>query len=176
MATGKKNYILTYGIIGGLISIFWFIVLYVMGPEAFVGPFAYAGMLVGLIAPVLGLMAQKKSQDGYLEFSEGLKTSFGIMVVGSILATLFFYILVNFIDTPFKESLNQVAAENAAKMTKKFGGSDEMAENAMQQTLKKDNYSLSALGLQFAFGCIVSFLIALILSAILKKKRPEFNS
>lgn len=170
-----KNVGLSYGAIYGGASILFTLVLYILGASTFVSPIAYIGFVFPFVFAVLGGLQQKKLHGGYLEFSEALKVTFLILVIGSFLQTLFMSILLNYIDVPFREALNQEAAAMAEKMMRKFGAPESQIEASMDKMMSENNYSLGKQSVSFAFGCIFWFLMALIISAIIKKKKPEFE-
>lgn len=170
-----KNIGLSYGAIYGGVSILFTLVLYILGASTFVSPVAYLGFVFPFVFAVLGGLQQKKSQGGYLEFSAALKVTFLILVIGSLLQTLFMSLLLNYIDVPFREALNQEAAEMTEKMMRKFGAMESQIEEAKDKMMSQNNYSFGKQSVSFAFGCIFWFLMALIISAIIKKKKPEFE-
>ena len=75
----------------------------------------------------------------------------------------------------FREALNQEAAAMAEKMMRKVGAPESQIEASMDKMMSENNYSLGKQSVSFAFGCIFWFLMALIISAIIKKKKPEFE-
>jgi len=176
MATGKTNFGLTYGLINGGISIVFTLVLYLAGVKWFVHPIAWSGLALPIIIAVLGGLAQKKANGGFLTFSEGLKTAFTVFVIGSLVATIFQYVLFNIIDVPFREALTQESAEVTARMMEKFGASQDDIDKATTEAMSGNNYSISKMALSFAFVCILWFLFSLIIAAIIKKKKPEFDN
>jgi Protein of unknown function (DUF4199) len=176
MATSKKNIGLMYGLICGGISILFSLLLYMGGVKWFVHPLAWSGIALPIIVAVLGGLAQKKANGGFLTFSEALKVTFTIMVIGSLIATVFSYVLFNIIDVPFREALSQEAAEASARWMEKLGVSQENIDKATTEMMAGNNYNISKLALNFAFGCILWFLFSLIIAAIIKKKKPEFDN
>ena len=97
MASGKTNAGLSYGLMSGGAAILLSLVLYLGGAKMFVNPIAYLGFAIPIVFAVLGGLAQKKANGGYLEFSEALKTVFTIFVIGSFLSTAFMFLLLNVI-------------------------------------------------------------------------------
>lgn len=166
---------INYGVILGGIAIIYSLVLYLFGAEAFVGPAAYLSIVFHITLAVLGARQQKKLQGGYLEFSESLKTTFTILVIGALMSTAFMMILLNFIDQPFSEALNQATAVKTEAFMRKMGAPEDSIEKASEQIMNQNNYSLGKQSVGFAFGCIFWFLLAMIISAIMKKKKPEFE-
>ena len=176
MATGKTNIGLMYGLISGGVAIVFTLVLYLAGVKWFVHPIAWAGLALPIVVAVLGGLAQKKANGGYLEFGAALKTVFLIFVIGSVVSTAFTYVLFNIIDVPFREALSQETAEVTEKMMQKFGASQADIDKATADAMNGNNYTVSRLALSFAFGCILWFVFALIIAAIIKKKKPEFEN
>ncbi|MBX3239322.1 MAG: DUF4199 domain-containing protein [Chitinophagaceae bacterium] len=174
MENTKTNVGVTYGLISGLVAVVFGLVLYLMGAKAFVSPVAYLGILLPIIIAVLAGVKQKRLDGGYIDFAKALKVTFTTLVVGSFISMLFNYMLFNFIDVPFREALTQESAVKAAEMMKKFGATQEMIDKTMEDTLKGNNYSFGKQLLGTAFFCIVWFIVSLIISVIIKKKRPEF--
>jgi ABC-type antimicrobial peptide transport system permease subunit len=117
-----------------------------------------------------------KSETGFLEFREALKISFGIMVLTSLFTTVFSYVLFNFIDTAFAESFMQVMVERTQKWMENFGTPQDQIDKAIKKMMTENQFSGPNLFKSFMIGCIVSFLIALIIAAIVKKNKPEFDS
>ena len=165
---------LTYGLISGLASVIFSLLLYLGGVKWFVNPIAYAGFLIPVIIAVLAGLKQKKLNEGYLDFAAALKVVFTTFVIGTIISTLFSYVLFNFIDVPFREALTQETAEKTQQMMQKFGASQEQIDKTTEDMMKGNNYSFGKQMLGTAFFCIFWFVISLIIAAIIKKKKPEF--
>jgi hypothetical protein len=174
--TSQKNTGLLFGFINGGVSIVITVLLYLGGVKTFMGPLSWIGLIVPIVLCVLGGLQQKKLQGGYLEFAEALKTTFMILVLGALLSTLFDYILFNYIDIPFRQALMQETAEKAEQMMEKLGMPQSQIDKATEQMLNGNNYGIGNLLLSFAFRCIGWFVIALIVSAIIKRKRPPFDN
>lgn len=175
-STPKKNTAVMYGLINAGVSIAFTVMLYLMGASAFVGPVAYVGIALPIVVTVLGGLQYRKQQGGVLSFQEALKTTVLILIIGSAIATIFQFILFNYIDVAFRQALNQAAAEKAGYWMRKMGAPDEQVDKQMEQMMDANNYSIGKLLLGFAFGCIGSFIIAAIISAIIKKKPQPFQN
>lgn len=176
MASGKTNAGLSYGLLSGGAAILLTLVLYLGGAKMFVNPIAYLGFAIPIVFAVLGGLVQKKANGGYLEFSEALKTVFTIFVIGSFLSTAFMFLLLNVIDVPFRQALSQETAQASEKMMEKFGVPQDQIDKSTAEILNGNSYSLGKQFLGFAFGTIFWFIISLIIAAIIKKKKPEFDN
>ena len=170
-----KNAGVLYGLINGGISIVFTVILYLGGAKMFVNPIAYCGMILPIVVCVIGGI-QVRKQQGYLEFAQALKVTFLILVLGALIATIFQYVLFNYIDVPFREALAQVTAEKLEQFMHKLGAPDDKIDEAVQKTLSKNNYTIGNLLLGYVMTCIGSFIIALIVSAIIKRKRSPFEN
>lgn len=173
MEKKQTNPLLQYGLLSAVVGLVIYIALYLGGVKLMTSPLAYASYLLPIIFAVLACVAAKKQNDGYLEFGKALKISFGVFVITGLATTLFSYILLNFIDVEFKEAMQQVSLEMTENMMKKFGASQDQIDKAVEQASKKDNFSFGSVMLGFAFSCFISFLISLIIAAIVKKKNPQ---
>ena len=131
----------TYGLISGLASVIFSLLLYLGGVKWFVNPIAYAGFLIPIAIAVLAGLKQKKLGEGYLDFAAALKVVFTTFVIGTVISTLFNYVLFNFIDVPFREALTQETAEKAQQMMQNFGANQEQIDKATEDMMKGNNYS-----------------------------------
>lgn len=173
--TSTKNYGVIYGFINAGASIVFGLLLYLGGSKWFIHPVAYIAFVISITCAVLGGLAQKKADGGFLDFGKALKTVFTIFVIGSFLQSMFNYVLLNYIDVPFRESLAQQTAEATQKLMTKFGASQDVIDKTVEETLNGNAYSFKKILLGFAFGSIILFLFSLIIAAIIKKKKPEFS-
>ncbi|MCC6289877.1 MAG: DUF4199 domain-containing protein [Chitinophagaceae bacterium] len=174
METKSTNTGVTYGLISGLASVIFGLLLYLNGAKSFVSPIAWMGFLIPIVIAVLAGIKQKKNNGGYLDFAGALKVVFTTFVIGTIISTIFNYVLFNFIDVPFREALTQESTEKMQEMMQKFGAPQDAIDKATEEALKGNNYSLGKTSLSAAFICIFWFVVSLVIAAIVKKKKPEF--
>jgi hypothetical protein len=170
----KTNVLLQYGLIGALASLLFYVMLYIGGTDAFGSPFAFLSWAVQIAVAVLACVKAKKENDGFLEFSQALKISFGVLVISTLATSIFSYVLFNFIDPSFGERMVQLTMEKTQQIMEKFGATQDSIEKAMKEITFENLYSLKKVFQGFMFNCIIQFLVALIISAIVKKKKPEF--
>lgn len=172
----KKNIGPLYGLIAGLTLVVLMFCLYMGGVSAFMGPLGWLKYPLIILIAVLAAQKLKKLNGGYLPFAEALKIIFVVFALGFLLETIFSYILLNFIDTDFREAMTQAAMEKMAALFKRLGSSEEQIEKMMEEGSKKENYSLGKVLLGYGLGCIISFIFALIIAAIVKKNKPVFDN
>jgi hypothetical protein len=171
----KKFHFLQFGLLSAGVSILFYVILYLAGVEYFLSLWAYLAIVIYILFAVIACLNEKKTYGGYLEFSNALKTSFGIFVISSFAATIFSYVLLNFIDTDFKIALDRYAIIVTEKYLKSWGMQDAELNKTITDLKNTDYYSLNQMLLNFAYSCIFWFLFALIISAIIKKKNPSKN-
>lgn len=168
---------LTYGLIGGIAMIIYTLCLYMAGIETFMN-FALAFLVYAIIIAiaVMAGLKQKKLNGGYLSFAEALKTVFLTFVLAFLLSTLFNYVLLNYIDTGFRDEMTRVTIEKMETWMRKFGAPDSDIEKALEGASSADNYSFGKTLLGYGMMCIIFCIVSLIIAAIIKKNRPPFDN
>ncbi len=172
----KKNIGFTYGLIGGLILVVYLLLLYLGGVSYFLGALGWLGAVFIIGLAVMAGIKQKQINGGYLNFSEALKVVFTVFVVAFLIQTVFNFILLNYIDTSFRDALTLATLEKTEAFMKRMGLSESQIEEAMKNASNTNNYSVRNVSLGFGFMCIICFLVSLIIAAIIKKKRPPFEN
>jgi hypothetical protein len=176
-ASSGKNIPLLYGLLFGGVNILTTVIRYLGGVERFMGPMTFLAYVLIILFAVLAAVNQKKQQGGYLEFSEALKTTFSVLVIGTFLTVAFEYVLYNYIDVPFAQALTQASAEKVGKAMEKYKLlPQDKIDEAVDKMLTTDNYTIGKMFFGFLLKCILLFVLALIVSAIMKKKRPVFEN
>jgi disulfide bond formation protein DsbB len=174
MEQKSTNYLLQYGLLSAVTGILFFVIMYLGGVKTFTSPVAYLGFVIPIIFAVIACRQQKKADGGYLEFSKALKIAFGVMVISGFVASIIQFIFFNYIDTAFRESMLQESMNMAQKMMEKFNVPQDQIDKQLDEMTKTNQFSFGKTMLSFAFACILWFIIALIIAAIVKKKAPEF--
>ena len=168
--------ILKFGLISALVSILVLAIIYILGAEYFMSPLVWiSSFSLPIIFIVLGCIEVKKKKDGYLEFKEALKISFGILVMTSLASSVFSFVLMNYIDVTYAETVKQLTIEKTMEFMQKFKVPESEIDKQIDELIKQDIFSFGNLAKSFANTCIVYFIEALIVSAIIKKKRPEIE-
>ncbi len=176
METKKTNTGLTYGLIAGLALVVFTLILYVIGVESFLGPLAWLSYVIIIVVAILAGLRQRKLNGGYLEFSQALKVTFTVFALGLLIQTVFNYLLMNYIDTAFRDALTQQTMEKMEEMLRRFGASEDDIEKAIAQGSSSDSYALKNIFLGYGVMCIVYFIVALIISAIIKRRPNNFEN
>ena len=136
------------------------------------------GIVAGLTALVAAIAwvivahsAFKKANNGIMNFKQGLVIAMIMILISAIIASLFNYLYLNYIDTDFVERMkagmtefmerNNVPESQIAESTAKF--------DEMNAGLAKSIFS----GLKN--GVIGGLIIGAIISAFTKRSQPEFE-
>jgi hypothetical protein len=173
MAIKKPNSAVSYGLIAAGCMILFTFVLYRGGIDLYISKIAYLGYVISIGLAAMATLAQKKANGGWLEFRAALRTAFTVLVITLAAQTLFTWVLLNFIDPHFSEILTRAVLVNDAQAMKRFGISDDEAARTIAVERGKNLFSLGAMSLSLASVCIVHFIIALLIAAIIKKKKNE---
>lgn len=176
-ATAGKSPILLYGLLFGVTSIIYSVILYIGGVNAYMhSSNKYIGLAIAVGFAFLTAWQLKKQQGGYLEFAVSLKSIFKVMVIGIILSGVFDYILFNYIDVTFREAIRQASIEAMEYEMVKRNMSQTEIDKSMEWMEKFNSFGVAAQFLTFAIRCIIHFIIALVVSAIMKKKPSVFHN
>ena len=158
-----------YGLLTGLVGIIFSFLLFMM--QADQSPIRWLGLAITIGGMVLAHRQFKQSNGGFMEYSQclGIGTLMGL-VAGTV-NTLFNYVYLTFIDTEYMGRAMDIAR---AKMEEKGNMTDEQIDQAMTWATK-----FSSGGWMLLFGIlgslIFAFLISLLVSAITKNSKPQFE-
>src|SRR5450631_3084388 len=160
----RSNSAVFYGLIAATFMVLFTFILYRQGVRVFIGDIGYLGYAILIGLAVTATLAQKRANGGRLEFQAALKTAFTVFVFALAAQTLFTWILVNFIDTHFRDALNAATLQKDALVFKRFGASDDDVDRAIAAQQVNNPYTFGAMSLGLAFWCIVHFIIALLIA------------
>jgi hypothetical protein len=172
----KPNVALTYGLIAGLVITVITLLQYLGGLDMYLSPVGYISYLIIITMAVLAALKVRKSNEGFLEFSQALKVTFTVFAIAMLIQTIFTYVLLNFIDVSFKEALSQEVMNKSEIMLKKLGFSDSQIDAQLEKERNTDQFAFARVLLGYAISCIVAFIFCLLISLIVKKSKPAFNN
>lgn len=157
---------LTWGVIIGLISIVYSVVLYMLN-QSFNRALGYAGIII-LIAGLA--FAMKNYRDSVLEGIMPFGKAFGfgvlIVVVSGLLGSIYTYLLYTVIDPELQQKLMEFSAEKMLE-------SGRVTEDQLEQTMEFTKKFMSPVYLTvsgFIMNCIFGTIVSLIVAAIFKKE------
>ena len=165
--TGVFSNALIWGVILGLVSIIYAVVLYVMD-ESLNKTLGYFGSIVTIAVLVYGTINFRDSvRGGILPFGSAFSFGVVVVVIGAVISSIYTYIQFAIIDTGLQDKMLEMAME---QMIEK-GVPEDQLDTAMRMTSKfMRPVMLSIFGL-FG-GSVIGVILALINAAIFKKEEP----
>lgn len=160
---------LKWGIITAVVVIIYTVVLYMTG--LFKTPsLSYVAFLFLLAGIILAVKEYKILNNNFVGFGEGLGIGTLTSAVTGLIASIFSFAYIMFIDT----TIPQQMADMQREQLESRGMTAEQVEQTMELASK-----FSSPGILFLFGILlyifIGFIWSLIVSAIFKKDKPEMN-
>lgn len=171
----KKNGI-TFGIIGGLISIAITLYAYLIDLTIFGSLWLLLFIVIlYIVINVVLLMKTKKELNNNFSFKEAFTTFFISLVISVAMSVVFNIILFNFIDLELAERVKQVTMESTSSFMKKMGAPTSEIIKAVKEIEESDNYSIGKQIQGMFMNIVISSIFGLIFAAIFKSKpKQEF--
>lgn len=165
--TGKIA--LTYGLIGGLISIAFNVMIWSMDMLYDQNPVTgVIGFLIMAGVVIAGIIVYKKANGGFITLKEALKVGTGTALIVGVLSVLYTLVLVNVLEPDFAmknaETTCQVMIEQNPTI------SDEQLDMIADNSI---NYFWITYPSILIFSAFIGFIISLIVGLIVKKAKPE---
>ncbi|HKK74106.1 MAG TPA: DUF4199 domain-containing protein [Saprospiraceae bacterium] len=160
---------LIYGIIAGVATIGYYLLLYFSNKQGFFNLYAWwAGLIPMLIFMVLGTLRLRKGQGGKLGLSSGLQTSFLIFVVSSLLFYIFYFVLLKYIDP----EMLKIQQETALKTLERFGQERGDDLEPYEEFYLEEGLEISLMTVIFRYvqSLIGGFILSLGIAFVLKNK------
>lgn len=158
-----------FGLITGLISVIISLALYTTGTEQ--SPLKWLSSVVLIGGLVLAMRQYKQSHGGYMSYGEGLGIGTLLSAVTGVLSAIFIYVYMGFMDP---SAIQRMTDKARSDMEARGGLSDEQIDQGMAMTSKF--MTVPALTISVLIGSIIiGFLLSLVISAIIKTSKPEFE-
>jgi len=158
-----------YGLLLGVISvIFSFLQLtFIDDPQT---PLRWLSVVFLIAGIVLAHKQFKQHNQGFMSFGQGLAIGTILSAVSGVISGLFTYVYFTFIDPSY---MTRVMEMTRSRMEDQ-GLTDAQVDNAMAMTQK---FATGPISMVFAMlgALLVGFLISLVVSAVTKNPRPEFE-
>ena len=123
-----------FGLFSGVAAVLVFIVLYILGAEYFMSPVAWiSSYFLPIVFAVVAGLTVKRKNNGYLNFNEALKLSFGVFVITGLMSTIVSFFIFNYFDVAFAERMKQLTIEKAQETMMKF----KIPENEIDKAIEK---------------------------------------
>jgi hypothetical protein len=160
---------LKYGLITALIGVVYTLIIMVanLGDNRWLSGLSYLILIAGI---ALAMKQYKTINYGYMSYGQGLGIGTLVSAIFGLLSGIFVWLYTAFVDTEYMSRMME-------KQTEAFldqGMSDEQVEAAMAMSEKFQGPIAMILG-GLIGAVIIGFLLSLIISAIMKNNRPEFE-
>jgi hypothetical protein len=157
-----------YGVIYGVISIAYFIILMMSNIDMSQGFGRWGGSIIAIVVVFLAQKYFKENGDGFMTYGQGVGIGFWIGLLASVISSIFTYIYAKFIDTGFIKMIR----EKAITDMEANGQSDAQIDAAMPYVeMFTSAEALLLMGL--FFGILTLVVIAVIISIFTQKPQPE---
>ncbi|GHA77539.1 DUF4199 domain-containing protein [Pontibacter akesuensis] len=161
---------LKYGALTGVLYILYSLFTYISGNFGNFFVNLLISLAIGVIGIVLAMREFKQHNFGYMSYGKGLGIGIVVMVIASIISGIFSYIYIAFIDPSVVDKMIEASVAQMAG----FGLDEEMLDQQRDQ-MAEGFTPLKQLTNAVIGGLFMGLLLSLIISAIMKKNRPEFE-
>jgi hypothetical protein len=158
-----------YGVLTGLVSIIFSFLLLATGQEGNV-PLSMLGFVIWIGGVVLAHKFFKAHNGGFMSYGQGLGIGTLISAISGAMGAIFRYVYMEFIDP----SAMQRTVDAARAKLESQGMDDAQIDQAVAMTQK---FSSGPMGMVIAIisAVVIGFILSLIVAAITKNTRPEFE-
>lgn len=161
-----------YGVIYGVISVLFAVLQYALGMFTLGGEqniaMSIIGILIAIAVPLMALLAIRKNQGGFLNFKEGFRRAFTVTFIGTLFSAVWIALYTLVLEPGYQD----IMLEKVYEQMQEQGTPEEAMKMGMEWT-KKTTGPLGMILTTLFSGILLGALIALILSAILKKDGGE---
>ncbi len=171
MASKKISIAFLFGLIAAAAMVLFILATYWAGPKVFVGNIAFFSYIIVIALGAAAALVQKKANGGWLNFQDAVKICFTVFVLGLAARTLFPWLLVNVIDPHFKLLVKPEIIAGAERSYRALGVPEDTIQQQLQMIRSEEPFPLGNMLLGLAFAYIAHFFIALLIAAIVKRKK-----
>lgn len=162
-----------WGVYLGVASVIWTLIAYLIGAKFLLSTGGYIGFVIYLIAMIMAAREAKSLLGGFASFGEVFKPSFVTFAIGTAIALVFSFILMNFVDPSLIDAQKEVAIEATRKMVERFGGGEAAIEQAIIEIENSNPVSAGRMALGYVFYMIPGAIVSAIIALFTKKNNPE---
>lgn len=136
--------------------------------------FGISSFLILIVISVVGVKKAKNIYTGpYFSFKNAFTTYFLIILLGTLLATLFSIFLFSFVDTEAAKTVTELTVETTRAMMEKFGAPEASINEALAEMENNNQFSVINQLKKFVFGLGFYLIIGLIIALIMREKDPN---
>jgi len=157
-----------YGMIGGVISIAYFLILILAGVNMTSGYWNWIGYAITAGLIFMAHKYYKENGNGFMSYGQGIGISFWLGLISAAISSVFTYIYVKFIDSSFVEMIKEKQLEEMEGRGMSSEQIDQAMKFASMFTSPEAIFLFGLLG-----GIVVTIIIALLVTIFTQKKAPE---
>jgi len=160
------------GVIAGIGGSMIILVLYLVSQNLMIWLEGVLSTIFFIFLMVRSISEQKKLDgDGVFTFMDGLRPAFLTYAVGTVIYTLFYYVLFNFIDTGLADARRELAM-NALQITEAYLPEDQFEAQMLALENQEYGFGGKVAFLSFGVWLLFGFVFAAIVAAIMKDRKP----
>ncbi|MEJ8803534.1 DUF4199 domain-containing protein [Pontibacter sp. H249] len=158
-----------YGLLTALVGVVYSLIIMVadLGDNRILSSLAYLILIGGI---VLAMKQYKAANSGYMSYGQGLGIGAIVSILFGLLSGLFTWLYTEFVDTEYMARMMEKQREQMVLQ----GLTDEQIDAGMQMAENFQGPVTMILGAG-VITLIIGFILSLIISAIMKNSRPEFE-
>tara|TARA_A200000113_G_C8681403_1_gene295640 strand:+ start:119 stop:649 length:531 start_codon:yes stop_codon:yes gene_type:complete len=166
-----NTYALRYGSILGLISVAFGIMIYTLDMH-YQGDqkIGIVSLVISIVVIMLGLLAFKKDNGGYIQLSEALKTGIGIALISGLISVVYQFLLVTIVDPDTIEKMVNFQMEKIKLQQPEITPE---TYDMIESSQKKFTTPWVMVTIGIVFSLFFGFIISLIGGLIIRKSKPE---
>ncbi|MFC4690877.1 DUF4199 domain-containing protein [Dokdonia genika] len=172
--TTIKDVMIKFGVVLGVISILFNVVLYVT--DNFLAPHWSLGVLnfvITIIIIVMALKAFKQGNGGFMKLGQSIKIGLGVSLIAALLGGIWLLILTQVLEPNYSELALDAARDQIIEMYPDMSDAQLDQSISFQEPFTKISFMLPvAIMMSLFFG----FIISLIAGLILKKENPHADA
>lgn len=167
---------LKYGLLIGLISVAFNLALLLIDYHLLLGSWVTVILLmINLAVLFIAGFELRKLYDDYLPFRDAFLSTLTIIAIGLAISTVYSILVYNVFAPDIAEELHQEVVNQTANLLENIGMDDEAIDTAMIQAEAVNPYSVKNLLISYFSNLLGGAVLALIIGAIVKKKKPDFE-
>ncbi len=161
---------LKWGIITSVIIIVYSVISFMTGLFIKNSASSYVSYLFLIGGIIMALKEYRTLNNNFLGFGEGLGLGTLLSAVSALISSIFSFLYITFIDTTIMQQMSDMQREQMEAR----GMTQEQVEQAMEMVSK-----FTSPGMVFVIGVLFfiffGFIFSLIISAVMKKEKPQMN-
>lgn len=171
-----------FGVLLAMINIIFTLMIYVIDISFMVKWWYQISILVlNIVLIVYAGIHYRKQNGNLLSFKDSFIFIFFVLIVSGLIGLGFRILLFNVIDPSLPENLTQATFDETIAMMEKFGLPDEQVDQALDDLEQEretiiSNYQPWGIIKGFLWFILAYVVFALIIGAIIKKSKPEFEN